>query len=44
MSAAITSNRNLELIGFALIALLIIVILPLSLDIFRLNLVGKKMK
>jgi urea transport system permease protein len=41
MSAATTSNRNLELIGFALIALLIIVVLPLTLDIFRLNLVGK---
>jgi urea transport system permease protein len=41
MSASITSNRNLELIGFVLIALLILVILPLSLDIFRLNLVGK---
>jgi urea transport system permease protein len=41
MSAALTNNRNLELIGFALIALLIVVVLPLSLDIFRLNLVGK---
>jgi len=41
MSAAITRNRNLELIGFALIALLIFVVLPLTLDIFRLNLVGK---
>jgi urea transport system permease protein len=41
MSAAITRNRNLELIGFALIALLILVVLPLTLDIFRLNLVGK---
>jgi urea transport system permease protein len=41
MSAATTNNRNLELIGFALIALLIIVVLPLTLDIFRLNLVGK---
>src|SRR5580693_9304491 len=34
-------NRWLELIGFALIALLILVFLPLVLDIFRLNLVGK---
>jgi urea transport system permease protein len=41
MSAATTNNRNLELVGFALIALLIIVVLPLTLDIFRLNLVGK---
>lgn len=41
MSAATTNNRNLELIGFALIALLIMVVLPLTLDIFRLNLVGK---
>jgi urea transport system permease protein len=41
MSAAIARNRNLELIGFALIALLILVILPLALDNFRLNLVGK---
>lgn len=41
MSAATTSNRNLELVGFALIALLIVVVLPLTLDIFRLNLVGK---
>jgi urea transport system permease protein len=41
MSAATTNNRNLELVGFALVALLIMVVLPLSLDIFRLNLVGK---
>jgi urea transport system permease protein len=41
MSAALRNNRNLELIGFALIALLIIVVLPLLLDNFRLNLVGK---
>jgi urea transport system permease protein len=41
MSAAIIKNRHLELIGFALIALLIVVVLPLSVDIFRLNLVGK---
>jgi urea transport system permease protein len=41
MSAAIARNRNLELIGFALVALLILAILPLVLDIFRLNLVGK---
>lgn len=41
MSSAHVNNRNLELIGFALIALLILVVLPLSLDIFRLNLIGK---
>ena len=41
MSATITNNRSLELIGFALIALLILVVLPVTLDIFRLNLVGK---
>src|SRR5579872_3300 len=33
-------NRS-ELVGFATLALLLFVILPLSLDIFRLNLVGK---
>src|SRR5499427_9613216 len=36
-----SDSRPLELIGFALVALLIMVVLPLSLDIFRLNLVGK---
>src|SRR6188508_2023328 len=41
MSADFTSHRNLELIGLALIAVLILIVLPLSLDIFRLNLVGK---
>jgi urea transport system permease protein len=41
MLTAIANKRNLELIGFALIALLILVVLPLSVDIFRLNLVGK---
>src|ERR1700735_4930701 len=41
MSAALKNNRTLELIGFTLIALLIVVLLPLVLDIFRLNLVGK---
>src|SRR5580693_6684288 len=34
-------NRWLELIGFALIALVILVLLPSFLDIFRLNLFGK---
>ena len=33
--------RRLELIGIALIAVLILIFLPLVLDIFRLNLVGK---
>ena len=41
MPAARTDLRILELIGFALIAALILVVLPLLLDIFRLNLVGK---
>jgi urea transport system permease protein len=36
-----TKNRHLELIGFGLIALLIVVVLPVTLDAFRLNLVGK---
>jgi urea transport system permease protein len=34
-------SRRLELIGFALVAVLILLILPLALDIFRLNLFGK---
>src|ERR687887_2522875 len=34
-------TRTLELIGFALVAALILVVLPLAVDIFRLNLVGK---
>jgi urea transport system permease protein len=34
-------SRRLELIGFALIALVILVLLPSVLDIFRLNLFGK---
>jgi urea transport system permease protein len=41
MSAARTDHRWLELIGIALVAALILVFLPLALDIFRLNLVGK---
>src|SRR5215471_18431943 len=36
-----SDSRPLELIGFALVAALIVVVLPLVLDIFRLNLVGK---
>jgi urea transport system permease protein len=34
-------SRRLELIGFALVAVLILLILPMALDIFRLNLFGK---
>src|SRR5437868_15443781 len=41
MSGIRTDARTLELIGFALVAALILVVLPLGLDIFRLNLVGK---
>jgi urea transport system permease protein len=39
MSSA--SQRRLEFVGFAAIALLLVIVLPLVLDIFRLNLVGK---
>ena len=41
MPAARIDSRTLELIGFALVAALILLVLPLMLDIFRLNLVGK---
>ena len=41
MSGIRTDSRTLELVGFALVAALILVVLPLALDIFRLNLVGK---
>lgn len=41
MSAPLTANRNLELVGILALAILLIVVLPLALDIFRLNLVGK---
>src|SRR3979490_1518995 len=41
MSAVPENNRKLELIGIALVAVLILVVLPLALDGFRLNLVGK---
>src|SRR5215831_14932644 len=41
MSAALKNNRNLELVGFLLVAITIFVMLPLLLDNFRLNLVGK---
>jgi urea transport system permease protein len=41
MPTARRDFRILELIGFAAVAVLILVVLPLALDIFRLNLVGK---
>ena len=41
MPAARINSRTLELIGFALVAALILLVLPLMLDIFRPNLVGK---
>ncbi len=41
MSAALRNNRHLELIGFLLVGVTIMVVLPLLLDNFRLNLVGK---
>lgn len=41
MSSSIFARKNTDLIGIALLAFLILIVLPLSLDIFRLNLVGK---
>jgi len=41
MPAVRTDSRTLELIGFALVAVTILLVLPLLLDAFRLNLVGK---
>src|SRR6202046_2927987 len=41
MTTVRLDSRRLELIGIALIAALILILLPLVLDIFRLNLVGK---
>jgi urea transport system permease protein len=41
MSGIRINARSLELAGFLLVALLIVAVLPLTLDIFRLNLVGK---
>src|SRR5260370_42424977 len=41
MSANRLDSRRLELLGIALIAALHLLLLPLVLDIFRLNLVGK---
>ncbi len=40
-SIALTRLRSPDLIGFVILAALILVVLPLTLDIFRLNLVGK---
>jgi urea transport system permease protein len=40
-SAVRFDSRRLELVGIALVAALILIFLPLVLDIFRLNLVGK---
>jgi urea transport system permease protein len=41
MTTAHHESHRLELIGFALIAVIILLVLPATLDIFRLNLVGK---
>jgi urea transport system permease protein len=41
MSSTRMDLRKLELIGIAIIAALILIVLPLALDAFRLNLVGK---
>src|SRR6195256_6360731 len=41
MPAVRTDSRTLELIGFALVAVTILLVVPLLLDAFRLNLVGK---
>src|SRR4030088_975000 len=41
MSTAPTESRRLERSGIALVAVLFLLFLPLVLDIFRLNLVGK---
>lgn len=41
MSNSIFGKRSYDLIAFALLAVLILVVLPLTLDAFRLNLVGK---
>src|SRR5579859_5031335 len=41
MTTVRLDSRRLELIGIASIAVLILIFLPLVLDIFRLNLVGK---
>jgi urea transport system permease protein len=41
MSSSLFAKRSPETIGFILVALVILVVLPLSIDNFRLNLVGK---
>src|ERR1700733_5974878 len=40
-TTALTRLRSPDLIGFLALAALILIVLPLTLDIFRLNLVGK---
>src|SRR5215475_14456845 len=40
-SSMSSKAKSPEIIGFVLVAALILVVLPLTLDIFRLNLVGK---
>src|SRR5579862_2461256 len=41
MTTVRTDTRRLELIGFALVAVFILIFLPSVLDVFRLNLFGK---
>jgi len=41
MPAGLSRFRSLDFVGFAILAILILIVLPLALDIFRLNLVGK---
>jgi urea transport system permease protein len=41
LSAGLSRFRSLDLVGFVILATIILVVLPLALDIFRLNLVGK---
>src|SRR5712672_4278361 len=41
MSNSLFGKRSYDLIAFALLAVLILVVLPLTVDVFRLNLVGK---
>ncbi|HVZ50881.1 MAG TPA: urea ABC transporter permease subunit UrtC [Pseudolabrys sp.] len=41
MSIASKKKLDLELVGFALLAILLVIVLPLTLDAFRLNLIGK---
>lgn len=41
MSSAFNKKLDLELFGFLLLAVLLVVVLPLTVDAFRLNLIGK---